>query len=46
VELRDREERLRAIVNTVLDGIITIDDKGMIEDLNPAAARAFGCNQA
>jgi PAS domain S-box-containing protein len=44
--IADREERLRAIVNTVLDGIITIDDKGVIEDLNPAAARAFGCTPA
>jgi PAS domain S-box-containing protein len=42
VELRDREERLRAIVNTIADGIITIDDRGMIENLNPAAARMFG----
>jgi PAS domain S-box-containing protein len=42
VELRDREARMRAIVNTVLDGIITIDDKGTIENFNPAAARAFG----
>ncbi len=41
-ELRDREERMRAIVNTVLDGIITIDEKGTIENLNPAAARMFG----
>ena len=41
-EIRDREERMRAIVNTVLDGIITIDDKGSIESFNPAAARIFG----
>jgi PAS domain S-box-containing protein len=41
-ERRDREDRLRAIVNTVADGIITIDEKGMIENLNPAAARMFG----
>ena len=41
LELRDREERLHAIVNTVLDGIIIIDDKGMIEDVNPAAARTI-----
>jgi PAS domain S-box-containing protein len=41
-ELRDREERLRAIFNTALDGIITIDDKGTIENFNPAAARTFG----
>jgi PAS domain S-box-containing protein len=37
-----RENRMRAIVNTVADGIITIDDKGIIENLNPAAARMFG----
>jgi PAS domain S-box-containing protein len=41
-EFRDREARMRAILNTVLDGIITIDDKGIIENLNPAAERAFG----
>jgi PAS domain S-box-containing protein len=41
-ELRDREDRMRAIVNTVVDGIITVDDKESIESLNPAAARMFG----
>jgi len=41
-ELRDREERMRAIVSTILDGIITMDVKGMIENVNPAAARTFG----
>jgi two-component system sensor kinase FixL len=40
--LRDREDRMRAIVNTVVDGIITIDVKGRVETLNPAAARMFG----
>jgi PAS domain S-box-containing protein len=33
---------MRAIVNTAQNGIITIDDKGTIENLNPAAARMFG----
>jgi PAS domain S-box-containing protein len=41
-DLRDREDRMRAIVNTVQNGIVTIDDKGIIENLNPAAARIFG----
>lgn len=38
------ESRMRAIVNTVVDGIITIDDQGTIENINPAAARIFGYN--
>ncbi len=41
-EISDREERTRAIVNTVVDGIITIDNIGTIETFNPAAERIFG----
>jgi PAS domain S-box-containing protein len=41
-ELRDSEGRMRAIFNTVVDGIITIDEKGTIETFNPAAASIFG----
>jgi PAS domain S-box-containing protein len=43
--LMESEDRMRTIVNTVVDGIITIDDKGAIETLNPAAARIFGYSQ-
>jgi PAS domain S-box-containing protein len=35
MERLDREERMRAIVRTILDGIIIIDDKGMIDRVNP-----------
>ena len=34
--------RTLAIMNTVLDGLITIDHTGLIETFNPAAARIFG----
>ena len=34
--------RMRAIVNTVVEGIIIIDDQGTVKNLNPAAARALG----
>ncbi|MBC7451978.1 MAG: PAS domain-containing sensor histidine kinase, partial [Cytophagales bacterium] len=37
----DNESRLRAIIETAIDGIITIDQKGIIETLNPAAAALF-----
>ncbi|GEM_PF-3042721 len=40
--LRANEERQRAIVKTVVDGIITIDSHGIIRSVNPATERIFG----
>jgi PAS domain-containing protein len=39
--LRDGEARLRAILETAVDAIITIDERDPIESFNPAAERLF-----
>ena len=40
--LRESEERMRAILNTANDAIITIDHEGRITGTNPATERMFG----
>jgi PAS domain S-box-containing protein len=45
-ELRDAEERMRSVVNHVVDGIITIDERGSVESYNPAAQKLFGYERA
>src|SRR5918912_1251756 len=41
-QLQEREQRLRAVLNSVADGVISVDDQGLIESFNPAAERIFG----
>lgn len=40
-EIRDREQTLRGIMETVADAVITIDDESIIQTFNPAAERIF-----
>jgi PAS domain S-box-containing protein len=40
--VREREERLRAVLDTAVDGIITFDEEKRIESANSAAMAIFG----
>lgn len=40
--MRESSSRLRATLDTAVDGIITIDSKGLIRDYNRSAQRLFG----
>jgi PAS domain S-box-containing protein len=41
-EIRDSNERRRAILEAALDCVITIDQRGRVLEFNPAAERTFG----
>lgn len=40
--LQEKDQRIREIVDSAFDGIITIDEKGIITTFNPAASAIFG----
>ena len=44
--LINNEIRFSSVVNTVIEGIITIDSKGIVETMNPAAMHIFGYQAA
>jgi PAS domain S-box-containing protein len=39
---QDRDARLHGLIDTAVDGIIIIDDRGVIQEYNPACERLFG----
>lgn len=45
-ELEGVETRIRSIIENMLDGMITIDEAGMISSINPAAEKMFGYSLA
>jgi diguanylate cyclase (GGDEF)-like protein/PAS domain S-box-containing protein len=46
VDLEKSQSQLQAIIQNVMDGIITTDENGNILGLNPAAEQIFGYNTA
>ena len=45
-ELDESEARLRAVINTIVDGIITMNEAGVIDSYNPACERIFGYTES
>lgn len=41
-DANEAKVRLQSILDTAVEGIISIDEKGLIEDFNPAALKIFG----
>ena len=44
--LRLSEERAVAVIDAVIDGVVTIDESGFVETVNPAAERIFGWRES
>lgn len=44
--LRESEQTIRAVINTAVDGVIIIDDRGLVTMYNPACEKLFGYTAA
>lgn len=45
-EVEEKQRRVEAILQTAVEGIITISERGMIDSFNPAAEKMFGYTAA
>jgi PAS domain S-box-containing protein len=45
VKLAEMEVRTRSIIQNILDGMITLDENGVIRSMNPAAEKMFGYSE-
>jgi len=45
-ELLDQQRRMRSILDTAVDAIVIIDERGIIESFNPAGEQMFGYTAA
>lgn len=45
-EVMTQTKRLAAVIDNIVDGIITISEQGIIESFNPAALEIFGYSEA
>src|SRR5438309_1391666 len=42
-ELEGAETHIRSVIENILNGMITVDESGVIRSMNPAAEKMFGC---
>lgn len=42
-KLENAETHIRSVIENILDGMIVLDETGVIRSMNPAAQRMFGC---
>lgn len=42
-EIKANEDRLNAIINNIVDGVVIIDSNGNVDSMNPSAENIFGC---
>src|SRR6202022_3587174 len=42
-ELEGAETHIRSVIENIPDGMITVDENGVIRSMNPAAEKMFGC---